>query len=308
VKCVPGQGSAFGFTAVFGRPPGVPAPAGPVLRPELDGKTVLVVDDNAAARRISGAILARAGMSVRPAAGAEEALQVLGQTGLTPDFVLLDSDMPGADGFDVAARLRRQAPDVRVVMMLTFAHLRRKPECAALGVGVTVLKPFGPGELLNALARAAAGMGPAIASPAASPAPPAARSGRALTVLVAEDTAFNQKFILRLLERWGHVAVLAEDGRKAVAAFSAGRFDIVFMDVAMPEVDGLEVLQKIRSNEHTKMLPVVVLTSSGEDRDRIESYRLGVNSYIVKPVEFDNFAKVVSEIGFYCVLINKPAF
>ena len=165
VKSVPGQGSAFGFTAVFGRPPEAPVPAGPALRPGLDGKTVLVVDDNAAARSISGAILARAGMSVRLAAGAEEALQVLGQTGPAPDFVLLDSDMPGADGFDLAARLRRQVPAARVVMMLTFAHLRRKPECAALGVGATVLKPFGPGELLNALARAAAGVGPAIAAP-----------------------------------------------------------------------------------------------------------------------------------------------
>ena len=83
---------------------------------------------------------------------------------------------------------------------------------------------------------------------------------------------------------------------------------LVLLDLKLPKVDGLEVLQKIRSNEHTKMLPVVVLTSSGEDRDRIESYRLGVNSYIVKPVEFDNFARVVSEIGFYWVLINKPAF
>jgi len=68
------------------------------------------------------------------------------------------------------------------------------------------------------------------------------------------------------------------------------------------------VLEKIRSNERTKMIPVVVLTSSAEERDRLESYKLGVNSYIVKPVEFDNFAKVVSEIGFYWVLLNKPPY
>ena len=149
VKSVPGQGSTFGFTAVFGRPPETPAMAVPALRPELDGKTVLVVDDNAAARSISGAILARAGMSVRLAAGAEEALQVLGQTGLAPDFVLLDSDMPGADGFDLAARLRREVPAARVVMMLTFAHLRRKPECAAArrgGDGAQALRARGASE------------------------------------------------------------------------------------------------------------------------------------------------------------------
>jgi DNA-binding response OmpR family regulator len=80
------------------------------------------------------------------------------------------------------------------------------------------------------------------------------------------------------------------------------------LDLKLPKVNGLEVLQAIRSNEHTKMIPVVVLTSSEEEKDRVESYKLGVNSYIVKPVEFDSFANVVSEIGFYWVLLNKPPY
>jgi len=83
---------------------------------------------------------------------------------------------------------------------------------------------------------------------------------------------------------------------------------LILLDLKLPKVDGLEVLQMIRSDDNTKYIPVVVLTSSSEDRDRIESYRLGVNSYIVKPVEFDNFARVVSEIGFYWVLVNRSPF
>jgi CheY-like chemotaxis protein len=83
---------------------------------------------------------------------------------------------------------------------------------------------------------------------------------------------------------------------------------LILLDLKLPKVSGLEILEKIRSDDRTKMIPVVVLTSSAEERDRIESYKLGVNSYIVKPVEFDSFAKVVSDIGFYWVLLNKPPY
>jgi two-component system response regulator len=83
---------------------------------------------------------------------------------------------------------------------------------------------------------------------------------------------------------------------------------VILLDLKLPKVDGIEVLRRIRSDERTKTLPVVVLTSSNEQKDRIDSYELGVNSYIVKPVEFENFAKAVAEIGFYWVLLNKVPF
>ena len=83
---------------------------------------------------------------------------------------------------------------------------------------------------------------------------------------------------------------------------------VLLLDIKLPKVNGLEVLRRIRSDERTKALPVVILTSSDEERDRIEGYKLGVNSYVVKPVDFDDFARAVAEIGCYWVLMNKPPY
>jgi DNA-binding response OmpR family regulator len=83
---------------------------------------------------------------------------------------------------------------------------------------------------------------------------------------------------------------------------------VILLDLKLPKVDGLEVLRRIRADDRTKSVPVVILTSSNEERDRIEGYKLRVNSYVVKPVDFDDFARAVAEIGCYWVLMNKPPY
>ncbi len=133
-------------------------------------------------------------------------------------------------------------------------------------------------------------------------------------IVLVEDNPADVELTLNALKKY-HLAnkvKVLRDGQEAIdylmTACRRGSFacpHLILLDLKLPRVSGLEVLQKIRSDESTRLIPVVVLTSSAEEKDRVESYKLGVNSYIVKPVEFDKFAKVVSEIGFYWVLLNK---
>ena len=141
-----------------------------------------------------------------------------------------------------------------------------------------------------------------------------------LDIILVEDNPFDAELTLDALQTHGlanHVKVL-KDGQEALDYFfgtgeytgqgSCRRPKVVLLDLKLPKVDGLDVLRRIRADERTKTLPIVVLTSSDEHKDRIRSYDLGVNSYIVKPVEFDKFADAVAEVGLYWVLLNKAPF
>ena len=136
-------------------------------------------------------------------------------------------------------------------------------------------------------------------------------------ILLVEDNPHDVELTLRALKRRNlanHVHVV-QDGAEALDYIFAGgayaernKYDspkVILLDLKLPKVDGLEVLRKIKSDEDTKTIPVVVLTSSREEQDMIESYKLGVNSYIVKPVDFDKFLDSVGELGFYWLLLNE---
>lgn len=292
VRSRPEGGSAFGFTARFGRAPDAGGESLPV--PHLAGRRVLVVEDNAVARRILGELVERARMIPQTVAGAAEARQAV-QSEPGPEAVLVDSDMPGTDGFAFIAWLRGQAKFAGpVIMMLTFPHLKRKSECAALGVSATLVKPCGFKDLVRAFTRAAADGQDAAAERPATPVAPA-QGGRPLRILVAEDTPFNQKFILRLLERWGHAAVLALDGRQAVDTFAKGGFDIVLMDVQMPEMDGLEAAAAIRELEavHGGRTPIVAMTAHAIKGDRERCLAAGMDDYVSKPIDADVLKQVI---------------
>ncbi|MGE5443905.1 MAG: response regulator [Ignavibacteriales bacterium] len=137
-------------------------------------------------------------------------------------------------------------------------------------------------------------------------------------ILLVEDNPNDVELTLRALKRHNlaNKVHVVRDGAEALEfIFGEGDYTgrdidhrpkVILLDRKLPKVDGLEVLRRIKSEERTKVIPVVVLTSSREERDIVESYKLGVNSYIVKPVDFDNFVQAVSKVGLYWLLLNQP--
>ena len=142
-------------------------------------------------------------------------------------------------------------------------------------------------------------------------------ANKAVEILIVEDSDQDAELALRALQKnkISNKIIRLKDGEEALEfLFGTGDYKdrsilnqprVILLDLKMPKVDGLEVLKRIRENEATENIPVVMLTSSKEERDLIESYKLGVNSFIVKPVEFDSFTKAVRDIGFYWVILNE---
>jgi two-component system response regulator len=140
----------------------------------------------------------------------------------------------------------------------------------------------------------------------------------AIEILIVEDNPDDLELTLRILRKHqlANYIEIARDGAEALDfIFATGNHTqhriedhprVILLDLKLPKVDGLEVLQRIRADPRTRSIPVVILTSSPEDRDMVESYNLGVNSYIVKPANFEQFAEAVRQVGFYWLLLNQP--
>ncbi len=140
-----------------------------------------------------------------------------------------------------------------------------------------------------------------------------------IQILLVEDNKSDAMLTIRALKKHNLANNLVHliDGAQALDfIFGTGEFEgrnieykpkVIFLDLKMPKVSGLEVLRIIKSDERTKLIPVVMMTSSNEEKDIIESHQLGVNSYVVKPVGFDNFSKTITDLGFYWLVVNTPS-
>jgi len=256
LKSQPAMGSRFRFTACFMAQQNGEPPKPEVVRPDLAGLNVLVVDDNDSGRKIAKQILEDLEIEAVCASGPQEARKMLAESGAENkpfDLILIDSDMPETDGFCLAEWIiNQQISSTGIIMLLTFPHLKRKPELKALGITASAVKPFGASELEAAILAALGTDKPATELPTRPQKQAIRIPSRSLKILVAEDTLFNQKFVLRLLHQWNHRVRLVGDGQEALDVLKNESFDIVLMDIQMPNLNGLEATKAIRKWEKAK--------------------------------------------------------
>ena len=286
----PGKGTRFHFTVRF--LPAQSAPASYAAPPPkfLRGVKVLVVDDNATNRRILQQMFAHWQMRVSLVESGRDALIALDSPAAQSDpfrLVVLDLQMPAMDGFELVEHIRQRPELSRLsLVMLSSAGQRDMNRCRALGIAACLLKPIGKADLYSTLSevlqipngehpsRAAERAVDDVASPS-------------LRILVAEDNLVNQKVISRLLEKRGHQVTIAENGLRAVAILEQTAYDLVLMDVQMPEMDGLEATAAIRARERRNggRQRIVALTAHAMKGDQERCIEAGMDGCLTKPLD-----------------------
>jgi len=252
---------------------------------DLAGRNVLIVDDNATNRRILAAQLARWSMKTRATASSNEALAWI-RGGEKFDVVLLDLFMPDLDGLELADAIKAAVPANGPRLVLVSSAALRERTHPSLDAILT--KPVKPSALHDVLVTVLASAGPsdrAVRAPDRPSIDPGLGARHPLRILLAEDNAVNQKLALRLLQNMGYAADVAPDGQKAVDAVEAGNYDIVLMDVQMPELDGLEATRRIRARWPERQLHIVAMTANAMAGDRDACLAAGMNDYISKPID-----------------------
>ncbi len=306
VKSDLGKGATFHITACFGNAPEA-AGTDPAAVPALAGIKALIVDDNATNRTIIAEILASWKMESCAAAGSEEARSRLLAGGAPAagrwGVALIDASLAGSSGFDLARWISRQEGlDLPIVIMLTYPHLADAADAADTGSFRSLMKPVRPVELQRALVEVLRiAPEPAQTEKLESGKEKMAIAGRSLKILVAEDTPFNQKFIYRLLQRWGHEAAVVENGRQVLDRLAAEAFDLILMDIQMPVMDGFEAARAVRAAERGQAdrppVPIVALTAHAGKSDRAQCLAAGMDDYLPKPISPDKLQDILTGVA-----------
>jgi GAF domain-containing protein/CheY-like chemotaxis protein len=292
---IPGQGAVFTFNLAL-EEAGLPERVRRSLRgvqPPLSQKKVLVVDDNATNRLILSRQLSNWGMQVRASASPAEALAWL-EDGASFDLAILDMHMPEMDGLALAGTIRR-LPGARKLALVLFTSLGQRESEMAEFAG-TLAKPLKPSQLYDTLVSILAEAPPeeVRAAPARLQMDPEMARRHPLRILLAEDIVVNQKIALRMLEQMGYRADVASNGIEAVESVERQAYDVVLMDMQMPEMDGLEAARTICARWPASKRPTLVaMTANAMQGDREMCLAAGMDDYISKPIRTDELVRAL---------------
>jgi CheY-like chemotaxis protein len=307
VESVPEKGSTFHFTLPL---PAVPEASRAALgspQPQLTGLRLLVVDDNPTNCRILTVQAGKWGMVARDAQSGAQALEWL-RGGESFDLAILDMQMPAMDGLMLAREIRklpggRTMPLVLLTSMGVHAD-RIDPGGAPFASCLT--KPIKPAQLLEVLVRVVSGSRPATPkAPVAAKLDPTLASRLPMRILLCDDNVINQKVALRLLQQMGYRADQAANGVEALAALDRQPYDLIFMDVMMPEMGGLEATRVIRDRQkersqfpnYKSSIIIVAMTANAMQGDREKCLAAGMDDYIAKPVRPEDVRTIVERWG-----------
>jgi two-component system sensor histidine kinase/response regulator len=293
-------GSTFHFTATLGTGAKRVSPPSFTALADLP---VLIADDNAVNRRIFSGQLRRWGMRVSVADGGRPALDALSAAaaqGQPFRVVMLDANMPDLDGFSVAEAItrRRELAGIVVMLLTSSGEYASGAQCKAFNIAASLTKPIKSSDLLDAILRAVGSAAPPVAPPVTPPVV-AERGGsfQPVRILLAEDNLVNQRVALGLLANRGHQVTVVNTGREAIAALAREAFDLVLMDVQMPDMGGFEATAAIRAAEQgtDRHLRIVAMTAHAMNGDRERCLAAGMDGYLAKPIDRQRLMAVVEQ-------------
>ena len=306
VESVPQKGSTFHFTLPVAAMPLAPTVADDSSA-RLAGMRVLVVDDNPTNCQILATQLRKWGMVPRDTRVATEALDWL-RSGEQFDLAILDMQMPGMDGLMLAGEIRKlpRGGSLPLVLLTSMGVRTDQPGFATISFACCLTKPIKPVQMREVLSRVVAGLkGPPARRGGSLKLDPALAQRLPLRVLLCDDNAINQKVALRLLQQMGYQADLAGNGLDALAALDRRPYDLVFMDVMMPEMGGFEATRIIRQRQkqaeafpnYGSPIIIVAMTANAMQGDREQCLAAGMDDYIAKPVRLEDVRAIVERWG-----------
>ena len=297
-----GKGSVFHFTAVFAVAPKQVVDRSAALG-EIAGLATLIVDDNETSRRILMELCGHWNMAATAVEDGTAALAEMRRAvaeGRPYELILLDFMMPGMDGFELAGDIASD-PELGEPVMLMVSSAPRPGDadaCRSVGIARCLTKPVIHSELLDAILHALEGDEDAAVTTASEGATRPA-TGRPLELLLAEDGIINQKVARGLLEHMGHRVEVVDNGREALEALGERSFDLILMDVQMPEMDGLEATRRIRAGAAggQRNIPIVAMTAAAMRGDRERCIDAGMDAYLSKPINVDELMQAIAGLA-----------